>query len=283
MKIKKIIATLLLTVFFISSTFAGQKFAFPGLTSKLKSKDLCGVGNCKPGNGGIIFIFSKDVFTPEINKTSTQEEVALSILGHTVKQGDTSGSFPVPCSETGISPFSADDITQIGITGHKVKYEKKSTLNLNIGSVIEANLKEIRKEVTDPLKLQKAEAKIKFAYEKINGKELKVNAFYTEWGLKNSAISQMRAGTKFQDCKTFIKSRPYRVITAIGLVQFQMTYDGNSVDTLANEIASQLESDLGYKGSFSLIFKKQVTKEIEASIDNGFVVPVWRHRNDFDL
>ncbi len=286
MKTFRICITFLILFSFSNSAYSqflgigGIKYIFPNAT--LKPKDVCGKNKCLPGqNNGRYLNFTINLFAPEINDAITEEDIVLSVLGRTVKENDLYGSTPFTCSDTGQTPFTISDITKIGTSAYKVKLEKKSTLNLNITSAVEANMKEIKKLTNDSAKLASAEAKIKLAYEKVNGKELSVNAVYTEWMLTSNVINGIKAGNeKYKECKTFLTSRPYRLITAIGLVSYDMTFEQNSVSKLADEIQTELESELGIKAGFSFTFKKEVTKDVLAQVENGYSIPVWEHSKE---
>lgn len=286
MKITKIVASSIILILISNSSYSqflgigGVKYTFPNAT--LKPVEVCGRSRCTPGqNNGVILHFTKNLFSPEINDAITEEEVVLSVVGRTVKEDDLFGSTPVPCSEKGVTPFTSNDITKMGVRAYKVKYNRKSTLNINVNAAVEANMKEIMKVENNPTKLKTAEAKIKLAYERINGREVSVNAIYTEWGLKADVLNSIRAkNDKYKGCRDFIFSKPYRLITAIGLVTYDMTYQQNSVSKLANEIQAQVESELGIKASFSFTFKREVTKDILAKVENGYSIPVWEHTKE---
>jgi hypothetical protein len=260
--------------------FGGVRYIFPTVT--LRPRDVCGRSNCKPGqSNGVLLHFTRNLFAPEINDTITEEEVVLSVIGRTMEEGDTSGSTPIPCSARGMSPFTTKDITKLGINGYKVKFVKKKVLDLNINAAVEANMKEIIRVETSPIKLRAAEAKFKSAYERINKKELTVNAIYTEWGLKADVLNLIRAkNDKYKECRDFLSSNTNRLITAIGLVSYDLTYQENSVSKLANTIQSELETELGIKGGFSFTFKKEVTRDILAEIESGYSIPVWEHSRE---
>jgi hypothetical protein len=265
---KNLFTAILLLITHVS---IAQKFKLPD--AKLSADVVC--GNCKPGNLGDVFYFTKKPYSPDIDNNSTIESIAYALLGHTVPADDYSGDIANTCSTTSSNPFSMDDIKKSGSDGRTISYSRTERLKLNIDAAVKGNLDELRKYTVDSSKLLKLEATIKASYAKINDKDLTVTGKYSEWVLKKDAIEKIIKGDGFQECKKFLNEKKYKLITAVGIVNFDIDFQQNSLDSLASDIQAEV-SRLGIQADIRFTFKKEVSQNLKATTKDMFQIIAWR-------
>lgn len=276
----KTISLTVTSLFVLSLGVYGQigsqlKYQLPDV--KLTATQLCGKDICTPGNVGKLLHYTKSGFSPAVKKATTAEDVALQILGKTLPSDKIlySKDFST-CSELSDNPFSLADIENVSFPdGRTIEYQRKEKLEINVSSAVDANLKELLKLTSDSAVIERLKAKIQIAYSKVKGKELTVIGKYSEWQLAADAREQMKKGDGFQECRKWIEDNNERIILAVGLVYFEITYEQNSVDQLAAEIDAELARE-GIAGSLSFSFKREITKRFKSSNDL-FKILIVRH------
>jgi hypothetical protein len=244
---------------------------------KLKPVVACGLDECQPGDAGQVFHFTKNPMSPAIRENTTVQDIAFQILGRTFLEGDGTGGNINVCSKSIINPFTIEDVTNIRFAvGRDIEFERKEMFEIDIEAATAANLKELSKLGLDAAKIQKLEAKIKATYSKISGKELTVVGRYSEWGLSPEAKERLKKTIDFSECRKYLADNKYRIVTAIGMVVFEINFNSNSIDVLASEIDAELKKE-GVDASLAFSFKKEVAQNL--SINSGLVyqVLVWRH------
>ena len=261
----------------ILTCFSACKIIYPLPEMDIKPKQLCGKEICDPGNVGFLLHLTKSPFSPAVKKATSVEDIALQILGKTLSADNIRNSKDYStCSELSDNPFDKDDIENVRFPdGRTIEYEKKERLEINVEAAAEANVKELAKLTTDAAKIERLEAKIKAAYNKIKGKELNVVGKYSEWELASDTREKIKKGDGFQSCRKWIEDNNQRIITSIGIVYFDITYEEKSIDDLATEIDAELAKE-GLTASISFSFKREITKRFESS-NKVYQILIIRH------
>jgi hypothetical protein len=257
-----------------------KEFVFVLPDGRLTEKELCGKKDCVPGTLGSPFSFTKKTYSVDVNKNITQEEIAIQVLGHTIDVGDFRGKFAPPCSQTdNKSPFNNSDISKLSsINGSEMDYERKESLNFEgtLDAAVEENLDEIKKYTNNSNLINELEAKIKAEYTKLDGKLLTIKGTYSEWGLTSQAMSKLIKGTDFKDCRTYLTNNKKRIITAVGIVHYDIKFKQNSLNEIASEIQSFAQSK-GIQANLAFTFKREVSKKLERVTNDYYQILTWRH------
>ena len=251
-----------------------RHYKFPD--ARVSAMEMCGEKEgCTPGNTGVAWHFRKNPFSPTLEGVSTPRQIAYSLLGHAVKVDDNSGKIPLTCNDDTPNPFTDAEITPlVSALGRPFELTRSETLKLDVQAAADASLADVMAVTNDAALIAKAKAEITAAYSRLNSTEVKVIATYTEWGLTQTAVDLMTRNKRFCECKEFMKAHNYKVITAIGLVTFSITYQGKSLDVIAGELQAELEKQ-GITANLTLRFKREVSKSIKASTENGYQVQCW--------
>lgn len=266
-------------VLIAASILTSCKVKYPLPDAVMTPLQVSGTSECKPGNAGRILNFTKNPYSPGIKSTSSAKDIAFAVLGHTINKGDISGSDINTCSKTSSNPFTIDDVENVRFTeGRDIKYTRKEKLEINVEAAVEANLKELAKLNLEAAKIQDLKGKITAAYSRVNGKELTVEGRYSEWALSFDALSKLKKGDGYQECRAYIEDpkNPRRIITAVGLVYFDILFESSSIDKLAAELDAELKKE-GISASLAFTFKREVSKSLKATSNGVFQILVWRH------
>ena len=269
-------------IILIALLFAGCKtIVIQG--EKISASDIC--GECNPGNLGQYMIMTEKTFDPQINELSTPKQIASEILGYVFPENDRSGSkkFPCSCNSTK-SPFSIDKVKSLGSTGSDgttIEYSKKDTLKIDIDVTIKSDLDSIK--ASNPNlstnKLNEFKARLKAAYTKFAGKELTITGKYFQFALDENAIYAMAKGIDYTDCteymRTPIDGQTKRMITAIGLVYFDIKSKENRIDEVAAELKAEANV-IGISYNIGTEFKRNISKELKKSTLNYYQIVAWR-------
>jgi hypothetical protein len=245
---------------------------------KITETQLCGKKDCVPNGLGSPFSFTKKTHTVDITNTSTEKDIALQVLGHTIKTGDFWGGFAPSCATTSKNPFTKTDITRLSSSGRTIDYVRTETLELKGGieGAVQANLEEIKKYTADQLIINELEAKIKAEYTKLNGKSLTITGKYSEWGLNKTTVDKLVKGDGFVDCREYLKNNNKRIITTVGIVYYDITFTSESLNKIASEIQAFAEGK-GISANLSFTFKREVSQDLEASTEDYYQILTWRH------
>jgi len=266
---------------FISVTaillFTTCKLIYPLPDVKLKPKQLCGKEICDPGNVGRLLHLTKSPFSPAVNSATTVEEIVTQVLGKTSSEKSIRQSKDFStCSDLSSNPFTSADIENVRFPdGRVIDYKWSKDLEINVEAAADANVKKLMKMTTDAAKIDKLRAKIETAYNKIKGKNLTVVGKYSEWELAQDAREKLKKGDGFQSCRKWIEDNNQRIVTAVGLVYFDISYEETSLDELAAEIDAELAKE-GLDGSISFSFKREVTKRLKAD-QEVYQILIIRH------
>ncbi|AYQ32045.1 hypothetical protein [Runella sp. SP2] len=265
----------------------GCKPTFNIQGKKLKTSVVC--NDCRPGNLGPYMKMTKKTYDPIIDDNSTPEIIAHNILGHVFPENIKTGNLKFPCSSDTKNPFTEQQVKRLGSTGNKgqsINYSEKEFLKLDIDLTVESDLNKIR--IANPSLntdiIESFKAKLYAAYLKFANKELKIEGRYHQFELDQNAVIKIARNLEYSDCRNSIYNleNPKRLITAIGIVYFDITINENSVD----EIASTLETDaksLGINFNIGVSFKRNISNELEKVTKNYFQVVVWRTVGISDL
>lgn len=282
---KNISNLLVLFVVLTSNIVFGQfskKFILPD--AKIKGSVICG-GTCLPGSIGIVMPLYKKTFEPDINENSTEKLIAYSVLGRCYPESDKSGAKAWRCTESLTNPFSIDAITRLGSQeGTSFNYKRSEKLNMNVAASVETNLKELKKlnPGIAPATLTEFGARINAAYSKFAGKELTIVGKYSQWGINRDSIEALVKNVDYTECKKFLKDKDYRIILAIGMVYFDISYDENSLDKVAAELQADAISH-GIKGNIAFSFKREVSKDLKKITKGYYQILVWRTAGILEL
>ncbi len=257
--------------------FWRKKFKLPD--AKVTSSQLCGT-SCLPGNFGTVMPLFKKSYEPDLDENSTERLIAYSILGRTYADSDLTGSKAWRCSESTKNPFSLNSITRLastGTSGTTFDYKRSEKLNIDVNAAAETNLEEIKNlnPDLDTKVLSEFGAKLKAAYARFAGKDLTIVGRYSQWGIKQDSVEALIKNVDYTDCKQFLSKHDYRIILAIGMVYFDISYNENSLDKIATELQSEAES-YGIKGNVAFSFKREVSKDLKKVTKGYYQILVWR-------
>jgi len=273
---------LIILLGFFSLLFSCKTYKLPD--AKLKPSKVCGADVCQPGNIGSVFQFYKKPFALEVDNIKSMKDIATSVIGHTFPANRKYVDRALTCSFITASPFLTQDVVNlVNPTGRNFDYLKTSLLDLNVKATVDGNMEQIRNLNPGNENLQKVEARLTAAYNKLNNKVLTVQGKYSEWGLGKDAIEKLIKGDGFQECKKFLTENKYRIITAIGMVYFDITFDETNLDKVAADLQSEISTLYGIKGDLAVSFKREVTRKLKASTNGGYQIVVWRHVGAEDL
>lgn len=274
----KFLALIILALFFSTpaeAQFWKKKFIIGD--SKFTAKQICG-GDCAPGSVGVkVMPMYDDTYKPEVNSSSNEESVALSVLGRVFSKEDYSGKNAWLCSNVVENPFTANDITRLASNGGTtLSYTRIVKSNLDVEASAKTSLEEIKKlnPTLSNAVIQEFEAKLKSAYSRFAGKELTVKGKYSEWGLKTDVLDRLGKRSKYQDCNDYLGDR-LKIITAIGLVYFDISYAENSLDVVAAQIQAEAKA-YQINGDIAVSFKREVSKDLSKVTKDLYQVIVWR-------
>ena len=252
--------------------------------AKLKPSIVCGYDACQPGNIGTVFNFYKKPFALDVDNIKSMKDIASSVVGHTFPAGNMYGDRALSCSYQTSNPFGADDIVNlVNPTGRKFDYKRTEKLEIDVKATVEGNMEQIRKLNPGNTNLPEVEAKLTAAYSKLKNKELTVQGKYSEWGLSKTAVERLIKGDGFEDCKKFLSEKKYQIITAIGMVYFDIEFDETNLDKIASDLQTEIPSQYGIKGDIAISFKREVNQNLKASTKGGYQIVVWRHVGVKDL
>lgn len=259
-----------------------KKFKLPD--AKVTAKELCG-GPCRPGQIGVVMPLYIKTFEPEVDNNSTEASIAHSIIGRTYPENDGSGLKAWRCSATTKNPFLPTDIVRFSsATGTSFNYLKKEKLDLDVNAAVQTNLDQLKlaNPGIDLGKLTNFGAKLTAAYSKFSGKELLITGKYSQWGLSEKALEALVKNDGYEECKKFLIDNNYRIITTIGMVYFDITYQENSLDKVAADLQAEAAQS-GISGNISVSFKREVSKDLKKLTTDYYQIVVWRTANAAQL
>ena len=162
--------------------------------AELEPEEVCGQSKCQPGSLGRVFQFDKNPYSPDLNDSVSPSDIAYSVLGHTVKMNDKTGSRFTVCAADGLTnPFSKVDIKpkRLGISGRKIEYTRNAVLNIDVTPTVKATLEELTKYAEINPYVSELEAKLKVGYESIDKKNSTLVGTYYEYGLSDNELELM--------------------------------------------------------------------------------------------
>lgn len=251
--------------------------------AKLKHDVVCGKDPCRPGNGvsGTLLKFTKDPVSPDVGLNDKPLDVAIQLVGKTVKRGDFTGRDPITCHKSEDSPFGEDQISLKSGSWKRVEYSKTETLSIDVNAAVSADINALKK-IAPNINLTEIEAKLTAAYSSVSGSTLNVNAYYTEYGLTSDVIDAITRETDYKACKEFLKEYDRAIITDVGFIYFDITKDGESVEKIGADIEAELKQQgIDYKLGASI--KREVAENMSSVVDAGYQVVAWRQYFSSDL
>jgi hypothetical protein len=276
---KNQLSTLLLLIVttFCSLNTTAQKISLLG--KKIKAKDIC--GDCAPGNHGLYMVMKKKTFEPQIEDNSTAKTIAHQILGHVFPENNKTGRVKIPCStNSATTPFPIILVKPLSAAnGTLIDYKEKELLNINVSLTVDSDLQNIKaaQPSIELAKLDEFKAKLTAAYSKFANKELSIQGRYYSYGLDDNAVIELAKNIKYSDCRNYIYKKDFqkRIITAIGLVFFDIESSENTVD----DISTKLQADAmmyGITFNVSAEFKRNISKNLKKTTNDYYQIVVWR-------
>jgi hypothetical protein len=255
---------------------------------EIKADEIC--DKCKPGNQGPVMVMYVNTFEPELQENSTPLNIAHNILGHVFPKDIRTGDINIPCSSNSvITPFAIEKIKPLGSTGTNgtsIDYSEKELLQLNVSATVSADLESIT--AANPsislADLDEFKAKLTAAYSRFANKEITINGKYYQYQLEKNTVIELAKNINYSDCREYIydTNNEKRMITALGLVYFDITSSMNSVDEIAASLAADAAA-YGITFGVSAEFKKNISKNLTKATDGYFQVVVWRTVGVSDL
>ncbi|WP_157972864.1 hypothetical protein [Aureibaculum luteum] len=248
---------------------------------KIKSADIC--DNCNPGNYGPIMLMKKKTYDPQLEDNTSPKKIAFQILGHVFSEGYKGGDLKIPCSNTSAkSPFLVSDVRNLGSTGssgQSLFYNEKETLNLDVTATVNSDLESIKaaNPSVSVANLDSFKAKLTAAYSKFANKELNVEGKYYQYSLNDQIIVELAKNLNYEDCRAYIYSttNPKRMITALGLVYFEIKYSSNSVDDISSELVADAAA-YGITFNIGVKFKRNISKKLNKVTEGYYQIVTWR-------
>jgi hypothetical protein len=275
------IKTILLAITLVSILTGCKIYKLPD--ARLKPNIVCGYDNCAPGNIGTVFHFYKKPFALDVDNIKSMKDIAASVIGHTFPSDNMYGDRALTCSYQTSNPFlSTDVVNLVNPTGRKFDYKRTEKLQLDVNATVKGNMDKIKELNPGNPNMVDIEAKLTAAYNKINNKDLTVEGRYSEWGLSKNAIEKLIKEDGYKDCKKFLTEKNYQIITAIGMVYFDITFDQTNLDKLAADLEAEI-SQYGIRGDIGISFKREVNQSLKATTKGGYQIVVWRHVGVTDL
>jgi ParB-like chromosome segregation protein Spo0J len=182
---------------------------------------------------------------------------------------------PGVCSGTSKSPFHQGDVVNIKYEppGMAIDFSRTSKLSLNVKASVDADIQKLAG--LEASQVGKARATLTAAYAKANQEEYTLTGTYSEWSLSDDAMERLRAGEEeLADCKKRLVNTDYRIVTAIGLVHFDVKFADKSLDDLATQLDAELSKN-GIDASLAVEFKKKVQESLKAQ-GKLYQVVVWK-------
>jgi hypothetical protein len=245
--------------------------------AKLDPEEVCGQSECQPGNLGRVFQFDKNPYSPDLTASTSPKDIAYSVLGHTVKMKDKSGSRFTVCAADGVSnPFNQSDVKpkRLGISGRKIEYARNASLNIDITPTISATLKELTKYIDISSYISELEAKLKVGYESIDKADSTLVGTYFEYGLSDNVIKTLHTSS-YQSCNSYLTDKNKALITAVGFIEYSTSVNSSNYSKFIGEI-NALFTAKGINLDVTPIINKEVTKTLKASTENGYQIIVLR-------
>lgn len=260
-------------MFLLLCSFGQLKYQLPDV--RLKAKRLCGKKICDPGSVGMLLHLTDAPYSPELNDKATNvKDIVLQVVGKTLPSAELRSSLNFN-NCPGMN-FTQNDISELRFQGGKsLDYRYSEVLEINVDASTEANLEKLRVLTQDADKIARLKVKIQAAYQTVKGKKLVMTGRYSEWGLNASARERVLSNVSGDPCRAFVQDGNERMILAVGLIYYDITFDQNSVDELASQIDAELERE-GITGSLSFTFKKEITESFSTK-STVYQVVIMRH------
>lgn len=255
---------------------------------KIKAETIC--GKCQPGNQGPYMLMKKKTYEPQLEENSTAKMIAYDILGHVFPKDNLTGTINIPCSQNTVkTPFSIDKIKPLGSTGNsgtKIDYSEKELLQMSVSATVKSDLDNIKaaNPSISAANLDSFKAKLSAAYSKFANKELTIGGRYFQFGLDENTVIEVAKNINYSDCRNYIYAagKEKRMITAVGLVYFDIKSSSNSVDEIASELQADAEA-YGITFGVSAQFKRNISRTLKKTTEGYFQVVVWRTVGTNDL
>jgi hypothetical protein len=250
---------------------------YPLPDAVLKPVEVCGEDDCKPGNLGVVFHFSENPYSPDLYESIKPEDIAYSVLGHTVKGKDKSGSIVKICSIDGLTnPFKPNDVVPIGVgvKGRSIEYSKQVKLNIDVTPTVSVTLDELKKHIDISSYISELTAKLEAGYKSINKANSTLTGTYYEYGLSDSIVKTLHSN-KYNECNDFLNNYNRRLITAVGFIEFSTSVKGSEYSQFKGELKA-LFTAKGVNIDISPILNREITKSLDADTKNGYQILLWR-------
>lgn len=251
--------------------------------AKMKPLEICGFKKCQPGNLGDIYQFNKKPYSLTIDSLTNLKDVATSIIGHTLQNRLQFDGKLITCSNSTNNPFSPLDVVNLVYPdGKYIDYIKNEKIQIDVNMLVNESMKQIKETNNIIDNLDDIEDNLRSYYKKINNNQLTIQAKYSEWGLSQMAIERLLRDEEYFECKTFLEDYKLRIITAVGIISFDISFNSSAF----NEVIFELDNELkkyGITANLSLNIEKEVTKNLKTFIKGGYQIVVWRSALSEDL
>lgn len=251
-------------------------YSYPLPDGRVSAEAICGKRSCDAGHNGTVLHFNSNPWSPSVGDQTTPKSVAEQIVGFA--SGTQDGRDPFTCSTTGRNPFGPSDIAPLGLSsGRKVDYSRTETLSIDVNAAVDADIKamEAAGVFKTALKVDELRAKLTAAYQSLDKSKVSVSATYFEYGLTGDAYRDVFERNRYPECSSLIRSGKRQLITAAGVVWFNIDFDSSS----AREQLAKLQADLeksGVKFNVGASVRRTVSEVLRSSAKNGFQVIVVR-------
>lgn len=248
---------------------------YPLPDGKLSGSVICGEKRCIAGQNGAPFDFIKNPYSPSVDDATTPKQAAMQVVGFT--SNNPYGRDPWTCSSHGVSPFTEADIASLGSpNGRSIDYSRTETLDIDVNGAVESDLTALQSAgvLQSAANLADVRAKLTEAYSALDQSKISVTARYFEFGLAGKAYRDVFEREAYPECVSILRSGKEVLITAVGLVWFDLDYKSNSVKELISEVNAALTS-YGIKYNFGASVRREVNEALSATTKNGFQVITW--------
>lgn len=254
--------------------------------SWVSGKDLCGQKKCDAGSStGVSFQFRKNPYPPQIQESTTPEEAAYQVIGRIIREGDVSGGRPFDCivQPQEPHPFSPDDIETAGSSnGRESEYTRTERVSssLDVNAAVESGVNLISPSLEES-DIPGLKAKLNAAYSAVSGSTVEIKSTYFEYELDQTEQINLFQRNVYPGCENAIRNG-YRIITAAGLLTYDLNYKSSSVQEALAELEGFLRSKQ-VSVDMKAVFDKNAGSSLDATTGNGFQVIFWRHAGPADF
>ena len=206
--------------------------------AELEPEEVCGQSKCQPGSLGRVFQFDENPYSPDLSESISPKDIAYSVLGHTVKMGDKTGSRFTVCAADGISnPFNKADVKpkRLGVNGRQIEYTRNASLNIDVTPTISATLDELAKYAEVSSYISELTAKLELGYKSIDKANSTLVGTYYEYGLSDVVVKTLHTAN-YESCNSYLTDKEKSLITAVGFIEYSTSIDSSEYSNFIGEL-----------------------------------------------